>query len=142
MTTSTKKEGQNYSTPQKQSAWKRPVNNKTSGKFCWYYADASHVSQRCAACVPGIAALSGERAKMSRYGELCTPVSFETYGRLGHQSVNALRSITCWLAGRSSGHQLYCAWRLAFERSLVQEIAETALQCLGHRCRIFLSIHL
>eukprot|EP00973_Karenia_brevis_P040744 5639492-Karenia_brevis.AAC.1 len=42
---------------------------------------------------PGVAAHGGEIAKRSRYGPDVQPLSFETYGRLGVESAEALRNL-------------------------------------------------
>ena len=85
-----------------------------------------------------MAAADGELEKLTRYGSQVTPLSFETYGRLGATSLRALQSMAHRVASMSSraggrsGADVYAEWRVELERVLVREIADITLLSLGH----------
>ena len=93
---------------------------------------------RAAALKPSLAAADGEMEKLTRYGSTVSPLSFETYGRLGQKSQTLLCSIAHLVAsstgraGGKAGNAVYADWRLELERVLVKEIADITLLCLGH----------
>ena len=87
---------------------------------------------------PGVAAKGGESDKLSRYGADVLPLCFEPYGRLGPESITALRSLslagTTWFnnAHCTSARRLYSMWRAELERCLLFEIADIVLLSMGH----------
>ena len=93
---------------------------------------------RVAALQPSVAAADGELEKLTRYGSAVTPLSFETYGRLGVGSQQSLLTMAHRVAsmsihlGRRRGSDMYAEWRLELERVLVREIADITLLSLGH----------
>eukprot|EP00973_Karenia_brevis_P019238 2636875-Karenia_brevis.AAC.1 len=87
--------------------------------------------------LPGVAAAAGEQEKLERYGSLVTPLSFESYGRLGVNSARALRTLA-YVAASRGGHdpgmspaRLYSQWRGMLERTLTFEIADNFLLAGG-----------
>ena len=89
-----------------------------------------------ACCIPGLAALAGEKAKLARYGGTDRPVAFESHGRLGQSSLKTLEDLASWAVAVSPGPGLRetCLlrrWRLALETILVNEKADILVQSLG-----------
>ena len=93
---------------------------------------------RTAALKPSVAAADGELETLTRYGSEVSPLSFETYGRLGTKSQRLLYSVAHMVASQSrrlggrSGAALYADWRLELERVLAREIADVTLLSMGH----------
>ena len=87
------------------------------------------------ASIPASAADDGELEKYERYGSAVTPISFETYGRMGVRSQAGLMSIAAVAAGRShreiAAAALYANWRLELERILLFEQADITLLSYG-----------
>ena len=86
---------------------------------------------------PGEMAELGERDKARRYGAHVMPLAFESYGRMGPESMMTLRQLT-WDAStvqKCAVHRLatmmYSDWRTKLERTLLLEVADIALCCLG-----------
>ena len=86
---------------------------------------------------PGAMARQGERDKNTRYGDQAMALAFESYGRMTQVSRKNLRQIA-WDAAimqtRSRDRPaavIYSEWRLKLERTLVLELADVVLQCLG-----------
>lgn len=89
--------------------------------------------------IPGQACEEGESQKRERYGSIVAPIAFETYGRLGAQSQHALHHLATEIIlhegeeeyGRTV-RKFYAEIRLALERTLLIEEADSTLLCLGH----------
>ena len=105
----------------------------------------NHLSANRAA----VAACDGELEKLMRYGEEVSPLSLETYGRIGVKSLQCMRQLTTCVAtssshycSYSSGSHMLRALLIAVERALAYNIADVTLLSLGHsaglhalRCR-------
>ena len=88
-----------------------------------------------AATTPGRAANDGELEKFERYGDTVSPLSFETYGRLGMRSQQALMRMASVAAETSNSGvtaaTLYAKWRLELEQVLLHEQTDITLPCYG-----------
>eukprot|EP00973_Karenia_brevis_P033661 4641930-Karenia_brevis.AAC.1 len=76
--------------------------------------------------------------KCNRYDASVTPLALETYGRMGVASMSGLRRFSSTVSAHAvkSGflrqpRGLLAALRLDIERTLLWNIADTALQSLG-----------
>ena len=84
---------------------------------------------------PGMAAGTGEKAKATRYGSSVLPLSFESLGRLGNDSLGTLDTLR--MDARTLGRAFWSAtgssldWRRQLEQTLLFELADAALLCLG-----------
>ena len=84
-------------------------------------------------------AARGEKDKDTRYGPEVMPLAWESYGRLGEESVACMRQLAWDAAGvhnrgvLKSAALLYSEWRLKLEMILILETTDVALCCLG-RC--------
>ena len=77
--------------------------------------------------VPGVAAASGIKDKLDRYGSSVLCLAFETYGRLASASVNHLRDLALDFScnsRRQGPGQAYHFLRLSLERALLFEVAD------------------
>ena len=81
-----------------------------------------------------VAALSGENEKVARYGSEVSPISFETFGRLGPQSMVNLQNVAADFVrpgGRRSCMGVYNRLRYILEYMLLYENADLILMSLG-----------
>ncbi len=94
--------------------------------------------------VPASAASLGEQAKLTRYGPTVLPLSFETLGRLGYKSMEALDLLrsdaALWGKSQFSALGSACDWRRHLEVVLLYEVADAALLCLGRQPQLFMSV--
>jgi hypothetical protein len=90
--------------------------------------------------VPGAAAMIAERRKLKRYGEDVMPMAFESFGRIGPQSLAHLRTLACEAAGHQRSAleptppRRMARMRGEIERVLLFYLADAALLCLGSAC--------
>ena len=80
----------------------------------------------------------GEDDKGRRYGAQVMPIALESYGRMNKESRHNLRKIA-WDAAivqtraiDKSAADIYAEWRLKLERTMMIELADVALSCMGH----------
>ena len=91
--------------------------------------------QSLAAQQASVAAKDGKLEKLARYHENASPISIETYGRVGYASIKAMDDI---IAGFSSNDtygarcNILSILRLELERALAYNIADVVLLSLGH----------
>ena len=90
----------------------------------------------CAATRPGDAAAGVAVDKRKRYGGAVLPVGFETYGRIGAESLRAL-DVLAVHAGRSlrdawAAPRLLPRWRASLERVIIFNVADMDLLALGN----------
>ena len=85
----------------------------------------------------GAVAVRGEDQKEKRYGAQVMPIAIESYGRMSHESRTNLRQLA-WDSVtvntrdlERSAADVYAAWRLRLERTVMSELADVALSCLG-----------
>ena len=84
---------------------------------------------------PGVAAASAERRKATRYGPEVMPLSIESHGRLGPQSLIALEAIarqaSAYGTAKVPPAKLVQRWRADIELALYFTLADTMLQARG-----------
>ena len=79
----------------------------------------------------------GETDKNTRYGEQVMAMALESYGRMADVSRRNLRQIAWDAAGIQTrsldkpASDIYAEWRLKRERTLILELADVALNCMG-----------
>ena len=92
-----------------------------------YYGAADHA---------GRAATKAEAEKIKRYGQDIMPIAYETGGRLGPQSRDALRKLAQHAASAGGGGLLTAAglenkWRRDLETALFFAVADTLILAMG-----------
>ena len=78
----------------------------------------------------------GESDKLRRYGAQVMLLAIESYGRMGYESRESLRQLAADAATVYRGlaipaADIYHEWRLKLERTVLLELADIALSCLG-----------
>ena len=86
--------------------------------------------------VGGAMAETGEEDKVRRYGVQVMPLAVESYGRMGKESRESLRQFAADMAVAyrgiaKSAADIYAEWRLKLERTVLLQLADIALSCLG-----------
>ena len=89
-----------------------------------------------AEATPGESAIYGEHGKIQGYGPAVSPVSIETYGRVGPASLKTITALSYALGANHRGEgstvkQTSASLRLSVERALTYYIADTTMLALG-----------
>ena len=86
----------------------------------------------------GAMAQLGEDDKGRRYGAQVMPIALESYGRMNKESRHNLRQLA-WDAAvvqtraiDKSAADIDAEWRVKLERTMMIELADVALSCMGH----------
>ena len=94
----------------------------------------------------GRAASVAESAKESRYGPQVLPLAFESCGRLGAASIEALSALRqeamIWGSGAFDCHSgaRFLHWRRELETVVAYQLADATLLCLGRSAQKFTTL--
>jgi len=84
----------------------------------------------------GLAAKTAEKEKYTTYGDSVLPNSFETYGRIGVRSRDALRTLAQHASDNATDKTtrgwLAAEWQPSLERTVLFSVADNDLLALGH----------
>ena len=92
-----------------------------------------------------LAAAAAESAKRSRYGPSVLPLAFESCGRLGPASIEALaflrQEAMVWGSGAFDSSSLrFLHWRRELETVVAYQLADATLLCLGRSAQRFTTL--